>query len=517
MRRVTFIAAIAFLTLLVCPVLPAFSQYNNWPVLKHYEKEHTYRIAMPVGGIGTGNISIAGNGQWRDVEMMNKPGIGFYGSVTPQQAPCFMIFVQDNNGKKYAKALMGPIPPDQYAGSEGSQAPNHGMPRFKSASFDAAYPFAEVNLEDDEMPVSVKAKVFNPFVPCDADASGIPAAIIRYQVTNKTNYPMKVAVAGSMDNFIGMDGYILDFNSFNRALVPVGAKSNRNTFRQKGRLAGIYMTSDSVDHDASTWGNIALATSELNKGYKITYRTQFNPKGWNSNMTDMWDDFSDDGQFENKAFDQKVNDPRAALSVALTLSPNETKDVQFLLTWDFPNRKDWDDKQSIGNYYSTRYTDAWDVAEKTLDQLPLLEKETLNFVNTFLGSNYPDVVKEAALFNTSTLRSQTAFRDKEGRFFGWEGVFNTTGSCYGNCAHVWNYEYASPFLFGKLAESMRETDYHYALSNNGLMSFRVSLPLKKEGNWQVAAADGQMGAIMKFYREWQLSGDDDFLKRIGRR
>jgi hypothetical protein len=33
--------------------------------------------------------------------------------------------------------------------------------------FDAAYPFAIVNLEDDEMPVSAKAKTFNPFIPGD--------------------------------------------------------------------------------------------------------------------------------------------------------------------------------------------------------------------------------------------------------------------------------------------------------------------------------------------------------------
>jgi non-lysosomal glucosylceramidase len=492
--------------------LSAFSQGQTWPVLKHYEKEQTYRIAMPVGGIGTGDISIGGNGQWMDVEMMNKPGIGFYGSVTPQQAPCFMIFVQDHSGKKFAKALIGPVPPDQYAGSQGSLAPNHGMPRFKSATFDAAYPFATVNLEDDEMPVSVKAKTFNPFIPCDADASGIPVAVIRYVVTNKTDRPVDVAVAGSMDNFIGMDGYKLDFNDFDRALVPVGAKNNRNVFMPTDHLAGIYMTSDSVDHDASTWGTIALTTTEVNKGYQISYRTQFNPKGWNSNMTDMWDDFSDDGVFQNKVFDQKVDDPRSALSVKLKLGPHETKEVQFLLTWDFPNRKDWDDKQTIGNYYSTKYADAWDVAEKTLPQLPALEAKTLEFVNTFVKSSYPDVVKEAALFNVSTLRSQTTFRDKEGRFFGWEGVFNTTGSCYGNCAHVWNYEYASPFLFGSLAKSMRETEYNYGEWDSGLVSFRVSLPLKKESNWKVAAADGQMGGIMKFYREWQLSGDDSFLK-----
>ena len=43
------------------------AQENKWPLIKHCEGRFTAKIAMPVGGIGTGNISIGGNGQWRDV------------------------------------------------------------------------------------------------------------------------------------------------------------------------------------------------------------------------------------------------------------------------------------------------------------------------------------------------------------------------------------------------------------------------------------------------------------------
>ncbi len=69
-----------------------------------------------------------------------------------------MIFTKDALGNKHSKALMGPIPVADYIGSQGSNAPSHGMPRFRNASFDAAYPFATVNLRDDEMPVTVKVK-----------------------------------------------------------------------------------------------------------------------------------------------------------------------------------------------------------------------------------------------------------------------------------------------------------------------------------------------------------------------
>jgi uncharacterized protein (DUF608 family) len=490
-----------------------FSQQTAWPVIKHYEGKFIEKIAMPVGGIGTGNISIGGNGQWKDVEIMNKPGMGFYGSVTPKRAPCFMVFTENAFGEKHAKALMGPIPPPEYIGSEGSNAPNHGLPRFTKASFDAGYPFGIVNLDDDAMPVSARAKVFNPFIPGDALSSGIPIAVIRYDITNKTDQPLTIAVAGSLDNFIGMDGSLVEFNNWNRSINLLGTKNNRNRFRQSKELAGIYMTSDSVDHDSNAWGTMALTTHATNPGYSISYRTQFSPKGWNDNITDMWDDFSDDGAFKDVQFEQKVNDPRAALSVKLPLAAHETKEVEFFLTWDFPNRKDWNDKLTIGNYYSTFYSDAWDVAEKTLPQLPVLEAKTIDFVTLIAQSDYPAVIKEAALFNSSTLRSQTAFRNKEGYFFGWEGVFAATGSCYGNCTHVWNYEHATPFLFGSLAMKMRNVEYQYGLNDSsGLMSFRVSLPFNKKENWKIAAADGQMGTVMKVYREWHLSGDDAFLR-----
>jgi hypothetical protein len=128
-------------------------------------------------------------------------------------------------------------------------------------------------------------------------------------------------------------------------------------------------------------------------------------------------------------------------------------------------------------------------------------------------SSYPEVVKEAALFNLSTLRSQTVFRVPSGHVLGWEGIMDENGSCYGSCTHVWNYENATGFLFGELARTMREVELDYGSKPDGKMMNRVMLPL--EQNLQtdhLAAADGQMGSIMRFYREWKLSGDMEWLK-----
>jgi hypothetical protein len=96
---------------------------------------------------------------------------------------------------------------------------------------------------------------------------------------------------------------------------------------------------------------------------------------------------------------------------------------------------------------------------------------------------------------------------------GWEGTMDRTGSCMGSCTHVWNYEQATAFLFGGLAQTMRDVEFNYATDEQGCMAFRAALPLSKATESKFAAADGQMGCIMKFYRDWQLSGDNEFLRK----
>ncbi|SVD42236.1 uncharacterized protein METZ01_LOCUS395090, partial [marine metagenome] len=44
-----------------------------WPVLKTYDRDHLARIALPLGGIGTGTVSLGGRGDLRDWEIVNRP------------------------------------------------------------------------------------------------------------------------------------------------------------------------------------------------------------------------------------------------------------------------------------------------------------------------------------------------------------------------------------------------------------------------------------------------------------
>jgi non-lysosomal glucosylceramidase len=480
------------------------AQNNSWPVLKHYDENHVSKIALPVGGIGTGTVSVSGRGNLVDWEIMNRPGKGF-STVTPgNDAPFFAIHIE-NGDNKYTKGLMGPLLDYEYEHMEGRPVDHHGIPRFEKATFDAAYPFGIVNLSDSELPVDVKMKIFNPLVPGDADASGIPIAVLRYEVTNKTGDALNVSVCGSIRNFIGKDGskFHLDWKGDR---IYEGAVKNRNQFRTSGNFQGIFFMPGEVKKDDPAWGTIALTTDAVSG---ISYRTSSVPNAWSNAVLDFWDDFSDDGRLVEKS-EQSDNDPMASLDVQQEIPAHETKVFQFFLAWHFPNRQAWA-SEVVGNYYTTQYADAWDVVSKTYPKMYMLESETLDFVNAFLSSDFPLEVKEAALFNLSTLRSQTVFRLADGHMMGWEGCMDMNGSCAGSCTHVWNYEQATAFLFGKLAETMRDVEFNYATRSNGSMSFRAGLPLVKAQSGGTAA-DGQMGTIMKMYRDWQLSGNTEFLR-----
>lgn len=479
---------------------------QEWPVLKKYDQQHLYQIALPLGGIGTGTVSLGGRGELRDWEIMNVPAKKYSTVTTGNNAPFFAIYTKTESGNTATTLLAGPLYDHEYLHYEGRPVNHHGLPRFSNATFDAAYPFGQVNLSDDTLPVDVKIKGFNPLIPGDADASGIPIAILSYQVTNKTSEPLEVSICGSIRNFIGKDGSKFT-SDWKGDYIPVGCKDNKNIYKSENGLKGIYFYSEGVDKNDPAYGTMALTTQDTGN---VTYRTSSKPDSWSNSILSFWDDFSADGELTELS-ESNDEDPMASMAVKKIIEPYKTRTFSFFITWNFPNRKAWS-KTVVGNYYSKQYPDAWNTAVRVVPQLSSLEKETLLFVNSLLESSYPDVVKEAALFNLATLRSQTVFRIPSGHLMGWEGVMDRFGSCKGSCTHVWNYEMATPFLFGELAKTMRDVEFNYSTKENGLMNFRAELPLTEASKGNAAAADGQMGCIMKFYRDWQLSGDDDFLE-----
>lgn len=489
---------------------------GHWPLFKHYPRDCLSKIALPLGGIGTGTVSLGGRGDLRDWEVMNRPAKGFI-PHNGEVYPCFILFTEDPGGRKKTRLLEGPLDYFEYEGSHGSRTANENLPRFRNCCFDTAYPFGRVNLDDPTMPVRVSLKAFNPLIPADVDASSIPAAVLTYSITNKTTSDIDISVCGSLPNYIGNDGWEQD-RDWKGDPYSTGASRNRNQYREGQGFKGVFMTTDGVPPSYPQWGTLALTTDA---GCEVTCRTAWEKQSWGNAWLDFWGDFSDDGLLDERP-ESGSDSPTASLAAKTRLAAGSTEEITFYITWHFPNRYSWSPKYSdrhaeedfIGNYYAGKYKDAWDVAEKFISRKDDLEARSIEFVSAFLESDLADEVKEAALFNTSTHRTQVCFRTPDGRFFGFEGAGDKKGCCIGSCTHVWNYEQATAFLFGELASSMREIEFMQATDDQGLMSFRVHLPIERARDQGKAAADGQMGCIMKMYRDWQLSGDDEFLRKL---
>ncbi len=487
---------------------------QQWPVLTHYDAAHLQRVALPLGGIGTGTVSLGGRGELRDWEIMNVPGKGYSTLTDGNDAPFFAIYTRTGSGKSATRILAGPLYPQEYLHYEGRPVNHHGLPRFRHASFDAAYPFGQVNLSDEAVPVKVKIKGFNPLVPGDSETSGLPLAVLSYEVTNTSSETVEVSVCGSIRNFVGKDGReaVTDWKG---DFIPCGAKNNKNEYRENPScgLKGLYFYSEGVDGKSPAWGNMSLVTDS---DMEVTYRTYSVDNAWANAMLNFWDDFSDDGLVSNPVANVRHTvgndqDPMGSLAVKATIEPGKSEVFNFYLTWNFPNRIAWAwDNFIVGNYYSTRFPDSWDAAVDIVPCMADYESRTLSFVNALLSSSYPSVIKEAALYNLNVLRSQTMFRIADGHVMGWEGVMDRFGSCPGSCTHVWNYETATAFLFPDLARTMRDVEFNYVLHDDGAMAFRNEMPLDGDQN-RSTAADGQLGCIMKLYREWQLLGDNAYL------
>lgn len=299
----------------------------------------------------------------------------------------------------------------------------------------------------------------------------------------------------------------------------MGKEGKQAAFRQEERVAGLYMDNPFLPATDPLQGSIVLGVLGAPAGSISYLRGWKRAKWWDGPLT-FWDDFTADGALDSSS---PALSPVGSVAVTQSIPAGGEASVTFFLSWYFPNRtpercgweaaSDEDKKLVVGNAYCQRFKDACDVAEFLARELPELEVRTRKFARAVESSTLPPAALDAAMSNLATLRTNTAFRTADGEFHGFEGCNDQRGCCHGNCTHVWNYEQATAYVFPSLARSVRESEFLRNTAENGLMGFRSYLPDGKK-IWQAAAADGQMGCLMKLYRDWRLSGDTDWLRRL---
>lgn len=478
---------------------PREVQKSAQPLWRVFEHPYLSEIAFPLGGIGTGTVSIGGRGDLIDWEICNRPNKGRKLDNT-----FFSLWVREQNMPPKAFVLESQIHPPYRGGFGLNRAGAPGMPRLKKSRFLGSYPFARIEFEDDRLPLEISLECFNPMIPTDDINSGLPVAIFYWQIKNLSKAPVDLTLMASLQNIAGVDSF----------------GKNLNEFLEGGAFRGIFMRTMKHPNTDPKFGNLALVTSNPS----VTYTTRWDRGGWFDSLSLFWNDFADDGRLESPVQLDPSPDGKTdtgSLGVYATLQKNESITIPFFIAWYFPNRENyWNGEEAVagkivGNFYANQFADAWEVASYTIKNLEALEHSTRQFHQALFSSTVPTEVLDAVSSQASIIRTNTCFRSRDGKFYGFEGNHDTGGCCPLNCTHVYNYEQSLAFLFPALERTMRDTDFLYNTGEDGKMVFRTLIPLGlAKWGFPHAAADGQMGCIVKLYREWQLSGDIEFLKKM---
>ena len=466
---------------------------------KVYKGEYASKIEFPLGGIGTGCVSISGTGELVNWEMFSRPN-----KETRNGYTHFAIKAEDESGVVDARVLQGDITQNFYGtgyGEKHSWGFGHGTPRtsmagfphFKDVTFGAKFPYAEINYSDKDFPAKITLDAFNPFIPVNDADSSIPAAFFTWKIYNSSNKRMKYTVAFSCQN-------------------PL----LENTINKKFSVGGIHgiEMSSTASPEPRFNGTVRISTDADD----VAVQEYWYRGAWFDDSTVFWQEFASPEKLPERKYETPAAADMCTLCATVSVEPYETRDVKFLLSWYVPdfvktwNIKDGEEMPKWKNYYTKLFASHDALLEYVYKNWERLDKYSRLFSNLLLSTTMPDDVRDRVISNLAILKSSTCLRLENGEFYGFEGVNKDVGSCEGSCAHVYNYAYELRFLCSKLERRLPALDYTYNQAEDGGMQFRLMLPLGKSSYNFRPCVDGQMGGILKFYRDFKICGDTEWLK-----
>ncbi|HOJ56088.1 MAG TPA: GH116 family glycosyl hydrolase [Phycisphaerae bacterium] len=459
-----------------------------------YTGKYLNRVAFPMGGIGAGMICLEGTGALSHVSLRNRPEI----FNEPQTFTAVCVKGRPN----VARVLEGPVPSWKAFGLEGTGngAPGktYGLPRFREASFRARFPFGTIRLADRKVPLLVEITGWSPFTPPDPDGASLPVAALEYRFVNTS--------AASMEA-------VFSFNT--RNFLALGGRQDNGVQPMPGGLRLFQAGSKEKPHEEAAF--CAFVTDPAVKVNAAWFRG-----GWWDSLTMAWKDVQEGACYDRPPVSEGGPAPGGSLFVPFQLEPGQEKTVTLLLAWfsGQTNQRIGKDPQpdpspsTYKPWYAGRFKNLEEVAGYWRENYAQLREKTKAFSDCFYDSTLPPEVLEAVAANLTILKSPTVLRQADGRLWAWEGCSDNSGCCHGSCTHVWNYAQAIPHLFPALERSLRDTEFGESQEDTtGHQTFRASLPIRPVKREFHAAADGQLGGIMKVYREWRISGDTEWLRR----
>lgn len=473
-----------------------------------YQGESLSQIAFPMGGLGAGMICLEGSGS------LSKFALRHDRAELERQVFAALVI---KGSQPVARILEGPVP--KWKLRPQFSTPGNGcwgLPRFHEATFQATFPFATVQLIDEQLPVEASVTGWSPFSPGDADNASLPVAGLEYRVQNRGQSSVEAVFAFTAENFLAELDEIHPEEGLDRirptagGFVLYGAGSKERPWDEGFCAAWVDDPKAEVSY---TWPLDSVAV--------------------------LWDRFAS-GTYSARDPLKDKSARGASIFVPFTLAAGEAKLITVHLAWYVANSNLYEPQQGYHHdgqaiiyappaeryrpWYVGRFEGIDAVIQYWQSNYSSLRQAAEVFSRAFHDSTLPPEVIEALSANLSILKSPTVLRQPDGRLWGWEGTIlespdiDRTGVS-GSSTHVWNYAQALAHLFPQLERGLRDTELDINQNEEGLQYCRTPLPIRPvEPGHPIPdgqpAADGQLGGIIKIYREWRISGDSGWLRRV---
>ncbi len=164
------------------------------------------RIGMPVGGFFAGTVYLSGDGRLWLWEIFNRDQTG----ILPREAQLPEGIGVGGNNNMRGLNYLSPAPLTQPFHIDFSLTCADRTRRldhrdWQHVTFEGRYPIGRIRYQDDDAPVDVQLEAFSPFIPLNLADSSLPATLMSYRLTNRSDSPIRCNLTGRMENAVCID------------------------------------------------------------------------------------------------------------------------------------------------------------------------------------------------------------------------------------------------------------------------------------------------------------------------
>jgi len=344
---------------------------------------------VPLGGLGAGKVELLTDGTFGSLTLNNN----WSRPIPDLPASFFAVKARTADGaarEGTARVLALRSP--------------HGFPTVGGVRYHGAFPRADLQFTDSELPVEVSLQATSSLVPHNAKDSSLPVAFFTVTLRNPSKSRVEATVAFSWENVLGRGGDA-------RVEYSDRTGNQQQTRTADGRTGLVFSTSQQQQgRRLNPLGQYTvLAETEGGRVSTIPY--------WNAagDGKEFWDAFTSGGSGPAPRVGSEGSVHPAGAVLATAAVPGEgTAQVHFILAWHTPHLVTAGGAD-LGHAYANDFPDAWSVASYAAQYRDTLLSGTAEWQDLVHKSSLPSWLRHKLLNDAFPLVSNTLYT-KDGRF-----------------------------------------------------------------------------------------------------